>query len=744
MQFSRPIMWNVPHGAEIVLYALIPLLLIVVAAGLIWRVRKWRLGTPDSDDAAPEGGIRGMKSRWREVAKTAFFQSRLATDPFAAVMHQAIFWGMVVLFLGTAVATVDQDVTNLFFDAQILQGKFYLVYELVLDVFGVVLIVGIGMAVYRRLVLRPAHFRPPGTQVSWWDRFPLLTGLLLVALTGFLVEGLRIAEGQRIESRLAAAGTLEARSRVLAEMGLRQRMRMGPERQDVQLSRIAAGSPVFPAAAWAPVGNAVGRLFAAMPERALQLTHQVAWWAHALLAFGLIVAIPFTKLFHAVSSPVHLALRVPRPPGRLPVTCETGARSVRDLTWRQLLQVDACTWCGKCEQACPSHATAAPLSPRDVVQNVASALLRTPLKRNGSAAGGDLQVAAEAVWSCYTCRACEDVCPVHVEQPRLLVDLRRQLVDQGEVDEGLQTALKNLQRYGNSFGTSPKKRAEWTKELSFALKDARKEPVEYLWLVGDYASYDQRVQQVTRKLAGVWHAIGLDVGLLFEKEQNAGNDVRRVGEEGLFSLLRERNEKELSAARFHTILTTDPHTYNTLKNEYEQLAGGQQSNGQGQAATRVLHYTELLDEVIRRGDLRLDRALDYPVTYHDPCYLGRFNDVYEAPRRILQALGVKLVEMPRNRRNSFCCGAGGGRIWMKDMPSGAERPAEIRVREALGLPGVGCLIVACPKDYVMFQDAVRTVGAESRLRIADIAELVCEALTGDEAATNEREKQTVK
>ena len=213
---------------------------------------------------------------------------------------------------------------------------------------------------------------------------------------------------------------------------------------------------------------------------------------------------------------------------------------------------------------------------------------------------------------------------------------------------------------------------------------------------------------------------------MYEKEQNAGNDVRRIGEEGLFSMLREKNGKELANAKFSKVLTTDPHTYNTLKNEYKDgtdkgSSGAPNSeppakvdDGGPLAGKPVLHYAELLDDLIRRGKLPLARALHCTVTYHDPCYLGRYNGVYEAPRRVLRALGAEVVEMPRNRARSFCCGAGGGRIWMKDSPGIEERPAENRVKEALSLPGVECLVVACPKDLAMFQDAVKTVGAEGR------------------------------
>ncbi len=733
MEAARPIMWNVPQWAEITLYLLIPLVLAAFAAGVLWRVRKWFIGQ------AEPGTKNLFQALWRQLrpalrparladwVRTAFFQARLSSDGFSLLMHLAIFWGMLVLAIGTALATVDQDFTYLLFDAQILRGVFYRLFKLSLDIFGVVLILGLAMAACRRYLVRPERLRATRTGVSLWDGFPLLTMLFLIAILGFVIEGLRLAEGLQIEARVAAAPDAKAKDRVMDETGLRHRFH---EDREAQLARIAGGGPVFPAATWSPVGNGVARLVSPLSLGSIRLAHQGVWWLHALLAFGLIVVIPFTKAFHLVSSPANMLLRTPAPPGRLPVAMESGVRTVRDFTWQQLLQVDSCTWCGKCQEACPGHATGFPLSPRNLVQAIDSQLLRTPLKGNGQTASlhGPI-IKPEELWACCTCRACEEVCPVFVQHPRLIVDLRRHLADQGQVDEGLQDALMNFQRYGNSFGQSARKRPEWAKPLDFKLKDARKEEVEYLWFVGDYASYDQRAQEVTRTIAKVLHRAGVDVGLLLEKEQNAGNDVRRIGEEGLFSMLREKNVKELGSAKFRKLLTTDPHTYNTLKNEYQDNGhSGDEDAPAAIAGKRVLHYTELLDELLRQGALKLANQLGPTVTYHDPCYLGRFNGVYEAPRRVLRALGAKLVEMPRHGPNSFCCGAGGGRIWMKDTPGIEERPAENRIKEALALPGVECLVVACPKDLVMFQDAVKTVGAEGRLRVADLGELVYAAM----------------
>jgi Fe-S oxidoreductase len=261
-------------------------------------------------------------------------------------------------------------------------------------------------------------------------------------------------------------------------------------------------------------------------------------------------------------------------------------------------------------------------------------------------------------------------------------------------------------------------RAKWTQPLQPKIKDARKEAVEYLWFVGDYASYNTGLTAITRQAAEVFQQIGLDFGIMYDGERNAGNDVRRVGEEGLFEMLVEKNSAALSRCDYQAIVTTDPHSYNVLKNEYPAEVIGNRP---------VLHYTQLLDHLISAGRLKFSRKLDYQVTYHDPCYLGRYNGVYEAPRRVLAATGCRLVEMPRHGDRALCCSAGGGRIWMEE---GAlkERPSETRIREAAELPGVQVFAVACPKDVTMYRDGVKTTGYEDRLAIKDLIELVHEAL----------------
>jgi Fe-S oxidoreductase len=409
--------------------------------------------------------------------------------------------------------------------------------------------------------------------------------------------------------------------------------------------------------------------------------------------------------------------------------------SVRDLSWKELLELDACTKCGRCHEACPARSAGLPLSPRDLVLDLrehADSTLGTRLPfdprrgrpldggaRDGVLAGG--VIPAQTLWSCTTCLACVEVCPVGIEHVPLIVGMRRALVDKGAVDKRLQDVLAKLAQHGNSFGQPARTRGKWTATLGAPVKDIRKEPAEYLWFVGDYASFDPRVQQATRAAATVLARAGVDFGILYEAERNSGNDVRRLGEEGLFEMLVAENEKALSRAQFGAVLTTDPHSLNALRNEYPFLS-----------QARVVHVAELLARLLGDGSLQVTRPVSRTVTYHDPCYLARYNRVIAEPREVLRAVGATLVDMPRHGTRTHCCGAGGGRIWMEDTGV-RERPSENRIHEALELDGVTDFVVACPKDVTMFEAAVVSTGARDRLRVVELSELVEEATRPPEA-----------
>jgi Fe-S oxidoreductase len=470
---------------------------------------------------------------------------------------------------------------------------------------------------------------------------------------------------------------------------------------------------------WRPVGGYLAVIFASLGVTRWQAPNLYlwTWWIHMITVLGFLAYLPYSKHLHLLASPFSVFF-ASLDPSRMPAASE-GAARLEEFTWRELFSGLACAECGRCDRVCPSFACGEPLSPKQFIHRVKELVLAngSPAAGNGKKFLGDV-VRPEDVWACTTCAACMERCPVFNEHIPLVIEMRRKLVAEGNVQPRLQEAFTNLARYGNSFGQSERKRAVWTQNLGFKPKDARKEPVQWLWYLGEYACYHPALLEVTRSVARTLRAAGVDYGILYEAERNSGNDVRRVGEEGLFELLRQKNTATLQQAHFNNLFTTDPHVYNTFRNEYPDLNHGRHL---------VSHYTELLATLLERGELTVAHKLPYRVTYHDPCYLGRYNGVYDPPRAVLKALGVELREMPRSRRQSFCCGGGGGRVWMEDTGEAHSRPSESRVREAASLDGVQCLVVACPKDYVMFTDALKTTGLEGKLLVKDIAELAEEA-----------------
>ena len=379
------------------------------------------------------------------------------------------------------------------------------------------------------------------------------------------------------------------------------------------------------------------------------------------------------------------------------------------------VRLEDCLECALCLSACPIAATDPSfVGPAALV--AAGRLLDEP---RGSDREDVLAWLGrpEGVWQCTTCSACVEACPAGIEPVAAVMAQRRLLVEKGDLDPLLQQTFEHLALQGNAFGKSARLRARWAKRLHFPVPDARKEAVEYLWFVGDFASFDERVQDASARLATILHDAGVSFGLLFDGERSSGNDVRRAGEEGLFEMLVEHNMKSFGEARFDAIFTTDPHSLNTLRNEYPAYG----------LDKPVYHYTELLADLVDRGVISLASTLSGTrVTYHDPCYLSRYNGVTDAPRRLIEVTGAELVEMPRNGANTFCCGAGGGRIWMSETDV-AERPSEQRIREAQALGGLDYFVVTCPKDLTMYTAAAEVVG-DVDFEVVELTALLARAL----------------
>jgi Fe-S oxidoreductase len=617
--------------------------------------------------------------------------------------HAFVFYGFLVLFIGTAILAFQDDFAEPVLGWVFWEGWFYLGYSLFLDVFGAALLVGLVVFAVVRGVVGPARldYRRPdrGGSAAGRERYVVgdwvfLGSLLFLGVTGFLLEALRIAETEPSFEKWAPFGWLLGQG--LLEIGIS--------------------------------GGTAGDL------------HLVQWWIHGTVALAFVSAIPFTKAVHMLAGPANVATRDDLAGKRLVAVPadtkagEVGYGRITDLSPVHLLSLDACTKCGKCSDACPAAATGYPLSPRDLILDlreqsegalgIRHALGVQPLADPAAALVPE-PVRPETLWSCMQCMACVEICPVGIEHVPIIIQLRRRLVDRGEMDPLLQSTLETIYESGNSFGEHKRKRARWAKELEFDVKDARKEPVEVLWFVGDYASLDPRNQRVTQTLARLLHHAGVDFGILYETERNAGNDVRRVGEEGLFTDLAESNIETISKCDFERILTSDPHSFNTIRNEYPAFGG----------SWPVVHHTQLLHELVESGRLVPSKRLGHRVTYHDPCTLGRYNGIYDEPRRLIEATGCELVEMPRTRDNSFCCGAGGGRIWMSELKQGdGPRPSEARIAEATSLAGVDVFVVACPKDVTMYEDAIKTSGHAQRIRLSEVTELLLDSLDLDPVA----------
>jgi Fe-S oxidoreductase len=700
---TREVFWHFPAWLEVLWYVLATASVVVFAYGVARPLAKYRRGRRSQLPPRAE-----LPRRLASATRTLFSHASIKRrDPYVGWAHRAVFYGFVVLFAGTVVLGINSDFTEPVLGWRFFKGDFYLGYSIVLDVLGFALIVGVALMMVRRGIIQPRKLdyarpdRAPGE--PQYDRRVYRTGdwafiglLLVIAGTGYLLEGVRIAID-------------------------------------------APGYDGFSPLGWVVAQGYDGL---GLSHGALAATRHSIWWFHGLLAIAFVSAIPYTKAQHMLTSFVSLVLRDPQAGKRLraipPERAQepAGYGTLADFSAVHLLQLDACTKCGKCHEACPANAMGRPLSPRDVilelreqanatmkevgVGGVLGTLLGGREGANGSLESsivGEHGVRSETIWSCMQCNACVEACPVGIEQAPIINQIRRRLVEEGELDANLQSTLQVIHKSGNSFGENRRRRGRWTRELDFEVKDARTEPVDVLWFVGDYASFDPRSQRVTRALARLFEHAGVDFGILYDGERNSGNDVRRAGEEGLFEALAEENVATLSDCSFNRIVTSDPHSLNTLRNEYPAYGG----------AWEVVHHTAFLAELIDDGRLDVAGRLSYRVTYHDPCYLGRHNGGYDAPRAILERLGCTLVEMPRNRDNSFCCGAGGGRIWIPDTP-GAERPSENRIREAVALGELDFFVVSCPKDVTMYEDAIKTSGNGERIALRELTELLEEAL----------------
>lgn len=652
------------------------LLTIACVAFLLFAARVYRLfrymqlGT--SDDRFGE-----HRERIRRFITYVLGQGRMFRDTRAGLMHAAIFWGFIIITVGT----IELLGRGFFghFDIPVASGHAW--FLLSVDLFQVAVVIAIGYAFYRRMISRPRRLMFSGQAL-------VILGLILgLMVTSFLTGAFRLAHDPALSTH------------------------------------------------WAPVTDALGALFrgTGVTDGAAEVLYQVFWWTHICILFSFLVFIPYSKHLHIVTAPFNVYFSSTKPRGELaPIDFETteefGVSKVEDLSWKHLLDTYTCTECGRCDAACPATNTGKELRPRSIILNLQHHLIREAGPRlvgehaDGSEPAKDTEplppllgdvISEQALWECTTCRACMQECPVFIEHVPKIVDMRRSLVMmESRFPPELNDMFRGLEMAGNPWQYANQTRAAWAEDLDVPIfEDSVPEDVEYLFWVGCYGSFDSRNKKVSVALARVMQRAGVTFGILGPREKCCGDPARRAGNEFLYTMLADENFETLKGAGVRKIVTACAHCFNNLKNEMPQLG----------ARFEVVHHTELIAQLVESGRLQLDQSVEKTVTYHDPCYLGRYNGVYDPPRFVLDRIeGLNIIEMAKSRDRSFCCGAGGARGFMEE-PAG-KRVNEARVAQAEET-GAGTLAVSCPFCMNMFQDGIQGRGSGDRLAGEDVAEL---------------------
>ena len=626
-------------------------------AHLLYRIV--RLGKPT--DRTGDAGRRA-----RTEATVVLGQRKLLQRVVPGLVHALVFWGFVVLLptiLMALLGAVDEDWTLPWLGHQ---GW----YLLLVDVFCVLVLVGVIAAFGIRKVQRPARFE--GSHLREAD---LILGLIAVIVTTLLLW---------------------------------------------HASQIALGIAEWPAG-WSPLSNAIAT---AMGDGAwLETGERVFVWLHVLTILSFLVYLPYSKHLHIGTAGINVWFGRTRSRGRLEsldfevedeAALRLGSGTLVDMTWKQMLDTMSCTECGRCQDVCPAWATGKDLSPKLLIMGLRDRLFAEgPAVLDGREPTALVPAAVtdEVVWDCVTCGACVHECPVSIEHVDHIVDLRRHLVmAESRFPAEAGTMLRDVGRSSNPWGKPQSERAAWADGLGVRVLEPGDPAPEVLYWVGCAASFDERARASARATAKLLLHAGLDVGILGPRESCTGDPARRMGDEFTFQEQARRNVATLGEAGVTRIVTSCPHCFNTLGSEYTDFGGSYE----------VVHHTELLAELLADGRLEAPEGTD-PITYHDSCYLARHNDVVAAPRAIVSRIGRPL-EMARHGKRTFCCGAGGAHMWMEERGSAIN---EERAREAAAT-GAETLAVACPFCTMMLDDGVRQTG--SGLRVADVAVLLAEAV----------------
>jgi Fe-S oxidoreductase/nitrate reductase gamma subunit len=684
MEAFREILWNVPGGPWAIYPVALVVAIVFLYAGFVRFLDVWRRGKP-------EDRFHPFWSRIGNFIKLGVVEGlihrKFLREFYPGISHLFIFWGCIILLLGAGI-----DFVGHYWFHSWVHGAPFLAESLINDIGGLLVFTGTIIFIIRRYAQKPGAFQERLDRSA--DDLIAVSLILAVVITGFFVEALRIAA---VEPGTEATWSL-----------------------------------------WSPFGLVISEAFTGLSSGTNLVLHQVLWFLHLILAVGAVVYISlfYNKLAHIIVAPANVFFRSREPKGALqPIDLEEaetfGVGKIEDFTWKQLLDLDACTRCGRCQEVCPAYISGQPLSPKKLIQSMKEHLLeesKYPLKVRVPKTSllipeadpprsliGEV-IPEDAIWSCCACRACQEACPVYVEHINKIIDMRRSLIlEQAKVPELAEPILTSIEARGHVVIGTTHTRTDWEEglEVKHLSEDSA---VDLVFWVGCQASLEDRSMKIAQAFGKVLKAANVNFATLGTEETCCGDPARRMGNEYLFQMQATKNIELLKSYGVNKIVTTCPHCFNTIKNEYPQFGG----------EFEVIHHSQLITQLIKEGRLKLTSRLNHRITYHDPCYLGRHNDIYDPPREVLAAITKgALVEMERNHWNSFCCGGGGGRFWVEEKQG--KRISDVRIEDVIKT-NAEIVATACPYCMQMLEDSIKSKDAEESLKDLDIAELVAEAI----------------
>lgn len=691
---TREIYWNIDY--HLMMYLFAALMLAVFVYGLVRRYRLWKLGQPE---ARWKDGWQGIQ----DVLVYGLGHKRILKDFAPGVMHLAILAGFIFLFFATAMITLQAD-----FGINIFRGALYVFIKITTNLFGLLALIGVLYLYYRRYIKRPDKLDNKS------DDAIALALVFSILVTGFVIQGVRMA------------------------------------------------SEYDPWAIYGFVGYwMIEPLKALFSEGELLSLHKFLWWFHMFLAFAFIAYLPYSKLFHIFLGPINQFLRNRGPVG-VPALIDFedesqetfGLSEFKQLSWKAIFNSDVCIRCGRCQENCPATLSGKHLNPKQIIQDIkvradeeyqalcqvkkeaklsTQQLSQRTSEEAATATEGTLAleippgralmgevIVEQDLWDCTTCRSCEEQCPVFVEHVDKTVEMRRNLVlMESRFPSEAQLAFRNMENNGNPWGIGWNKREEFLKGLEVPTLEENPE-AEILYWPGCSGAFDARNQKVSAALVKLLRAANVNFAILGNEEKCCGDSARKLGNEFLYQTLAAENIEVMKGYGVKKIMTQCPHCFQTLTHDYPQLGG----------KFEVMHHTAYIKELLASGRLKLkdeeSTGKDLKITYHDSCYLGRYNKIYSEPREILKAAGLKVIEMKRTKDKSFCCGAGGGRMWLEEH--GGERINEMRTEEALAT-GAEIVGTACPFCLTMINDGINAKEeAAEKTKAMDIAEVLAQRI----------------